>query len=100
MGTRYSGENQLNTDGGDRTDEVRVSFDHLFPKMSRHGVYIVEDMHGPNDFTRYAHEIADLLSAKQFAADEMFARMTYAVHFYESMVVFERGHSQPYKMAV
>jgi hypothetical protein len=108
-------------DGGHRSGAIRTSFDFLYPQLGRHGVYIVEDTHtqygdfscvqangeiglvvqdGPS-FLTTAKEMTDALNVR-YIQDKVtfprdFVQNTRSIHFYESMVVFERGRSPVYK---
>jgi hypothetical protein len=115
-------------DGSHTAKDVRLSFDFLYPKLGRHGVYLVEDTHtqyrnapqyltaegvalwGPVEveqppgltFLEYAKNLTDALNLRYFSDwqpnfDNDFIRNTRSVHFYESVVVFERGRSPVYK---
>lgn len=102
-------------DGSKIQDEVLIAFQTLYPSLSPQGVYICEDAY--TSFVPYAHgvklggdrfapplhdhayTIAKMLSVDTaqrwtgvpFLPPIQYARMTKAVSFYDSMVVFERG---------
>lgn len=70
-----------------------ASFDFLYPKMSKHGVYLVEDLHAEASMTflQRAKELSDELQYTSSPKMTDFAMHTVSMHFYESIVVFERG---------
>lgn len=96
-------------DGSHRMDDVWNSFQYLYPKMPKNGVYMVEDMHtayspewgggvnAPDSFINRCKQLIDELNAptttyrvKDVTVTE-FAKNTVSMSFYESIVVFERG---------
>jgi hypothetical protein len=94
-------------DGSHEPSDMKATFEYLYPLMGRNGVYVVEDTHTqqPGDegsFLEYAKGLTDALNSRYWPGwnPEMvndFVRNTRSVHFYESMVVFERGRSPVYK---
>lgn len=93
-------------DGSHIMHHMRASFDFLYPRLTKAGVYIMEDVHTaywdeyggglgkPASVVEYAKELVDRLNADHsrgaLEADR-FTRETLAVAFYDSMIVFERG---------
>ncbi|WP_167880369.1 class I SAM-dependent methyltransferase [Nocardioides guangzhouensis] len=94
-------------DGGHRMGQQIATFEEIYPHLSEDGVFLVEDVHTsywpgfgggyrkPDTFMEYAKGLTDQLNAwhsreEGFAVDE-FTRTTKSVHFYDSIVVFERG---------
>lgn len=93
-------------DGSHIMSHIHASFAHLYPRMSPTGVYMVEDLH-----TAYAEDYEGGLGRKSSfiekckgLIDELnadytgeslkptpFTRSTLSMHFYDSVVVFERG---------
>lgn len=49
-------------DGSHGLGDQIVSFEELFPHLRAGGVYICEDIHGPNNFFAYAHKLTDILN--------------------------------------
>jgi hypothetical protein len=96
-----------------RRDQI-ATFEHLYPRQSARGVYLVEDCHakypkrrrtGPVSdphFVEYAKDRIDELYASYGLGAPMseFTRTTAAIVFYDSIVAFERapqGRRQPIK---
>lgn len=86
-------------DGSHSARETQVSFDTLYPRMSKNGIYLIEDLHEPmhSSFVKWAKDRTDDLSAYRFGGDPAFATTTRSIHFYESIIVFERGRAAPYR---
>ncbi len=107
-------------DGSHVMSHVEASFRYLYPRMARDGVYVVEDLQAaywpeyggglgaPGTFIETAKGLIDALNADSaFAAglthrdprngpvDAMppteFTSTTLSMHFYDSMIAFERG---------
>jgi len=91
-------------DGSHRSEDIKATFQYLYPRISKNGIYLVEDTH-----TSYWPEFGDpetsfMTSAKrmidQLNADHsrgatepnFITRHTLGISFYDSVVVFERGH--------
>ncbi len=93
-------------DGSHRMSDIRASFDILYPRLSKNGVYLVEDLHtaywpefggglgAPESFIAHAKALVDRLNADhargQVEADD-FTRQTLSICFYDSIVAFEKG---------
>lgn len=78
-------------DGSHEMNHVCASFDFLYPRISPTGVYMVEDLH-----TAYWSEYqGGYQRAGTFIevckAPTAFTQSTLSMHFYDSVVVFERG---------
>ncbi|OGA52930.1 MAG: hypothetical protein A3F74_06975 [Betaproteobacteria bacterium RIFCSPLOWO2_12_FULL_62_58] len=93
-------------DGSHIMHHMRASFDYLYPRLSKSGVYIIEDTHAayweeygggyraPQSIVEYAKALVDRLNAdhaRGVVTPDDFTRSTHSVAFYESMIVFERG---------
>jgi hypothetical protein len=93
-------------DGGHVMQHVCASFRTLYPRLSKNGVYVVEDVHTayweeyggglkrPDTFIELCKELIDELNAvhaRGVIAPTRFTRTTRSIHFYDSIVVFERG---------
>jgi hypothetical protein len=93
-------------DGSHRMDDLRTTFDFLYPRMSPDGVYIVEDLHTAywpeygggwrrqGTFIEHAKGLIDELNVEHTRgaiAPTAFSAATMSMHFYDSLVVFERG---------
>jgi len=94
-------------DGGHTMGQQIATFEELYPRMTADGVFLIEDVHTsywpnygggyrkPGTFMEYAKGLADQLNAwhsrdEDLVVDE-FTRTTRSMHFYDSIVVFERG---------
>ncbi len=93
-------------DGSHRMDDLLASFSHLYPLVSKNGVYMVEDLHTaywedfggglrePASFINHAKQLVDQLNAdhsRGAVEPDRFTRETFAISFYDSMAVFEKG---------
>jgi hypothetical protein len=93
-------------DGGHTMGQQIATFEEFYPLMSPEGVFLIEDLHTsywerfgggyrrPGTFIEYAKGLIDQLNAwhtreEGFAVDE-FTRTTRSMHFYDSIIVFER----------
>jgi hypothetical protein len=98
-------------DGGHAMRQQIVSFEELYPHLQPHGVYLCEDIHTSvapqygggyrraGTFLEYAKGLVDQLYAwysyepERFAVNA-FTRGTYALHFYDSVLVVEKRPMQ------
>ena len=93
-------------DGSHVMSHISASFTALYPKLSRNGVYFVEDLHTAywdeyegglrrnGSFIERCKELIDELNAdhaRNAMATTEFTRSTLSMHFYDSVVVFEKG---------
>jgi SAM-dependent methyltransferase len=93
-------------DGSHMMSHINATFEALYPAMSRNSVYMVEDLHTAywqeyegglrrkNSFIETCKDLIDELNADHSrgalpATD--FTRSTLSMHFYDSVVVFEKG---------
>ena len=96
-------------DGGHTTNQQITSIEHLFDAVNEGGVYIVEDTHtsywdsycdSDESFIEWAKRRADDLNAYHFREDVDLGRWATTlsgVHFYDSVVVFDkRRHAPPF----
>ncbi len=95
-------------DGSHLMSDVCTTFDWLYPQLNSTGIYMVEDMHTaywpefgggyrcPGTFIERCKDLVDELNA-DYAGEQLpptvFTRSTLSIHFYDSVVVFERGHN-------
>jgi hypothetical protein len=94
-------------DGGHTMTQQIATFEEVYPRLRENGVFLVEDVHTSywkrygggyrreGTFIEYAKALVDQLNAWHsrepgFEVDE-FTRTTRSMHFYDSVVVFERG---------
>ncbi len=93
-------------DGSHIMDDVNATFSWLYPRMSKHGIYLVEDLHTaywtefgggfrkPGTFIERCKDLIDELNAdytRGYLPETEFSVETISMHFYDSVVVFERG---------
>jgi hypothetical protein len=93
-------------DGSHQMSHVAASFEFLYPRLSKNGVYMVEDLHtayweeygggfGRTDtFIERCKRFIDELNAEHSRGAipvSEFTKSTLSIHFYDSAVVFERG---------
>jgi hypothetical protein len=93
-------------DGSHMMSHIQASFTALYPKVSRNGVYLVEDLHTAywddyegglkrkGTFIEHCKSLIDELNAdhsRGVVASTDFTRSTLSMHFYDSVVVFEKG---------
>lgn len=94
-------------DGGHRMHQQIATFEELYAHVSDEGIYLCEDMHtsywqefgggyrNPGSFVEYSKRLIDQLSAWHskdpavFAVND-FTRSTYAMHYYDSVLVIEK----------
>lgn len=93
-------------DGSHQMSDVSETFSFLYPRTALDGVYVVEDMHTAyweeyggglkreDTFIERSKGLIDELNA-DWSRDKLpptdFTRTTLSMHFYDSMVIFERG---------
>ncbi len=93
-------------DGGHTMRQQIVSFETLYSKVKDHGIYLCEDtctsywyeygggLRRANTFVEYSKKLIDNLYAWHFKSNKVevndFTRHTNAIHFYDSIVVFEK----------
>jgi hypothetical protein len=93
-------------DGGHMMDQLRITFEELYDWVVEDGVYLVEDLHTcywpayeggykrKNSFIEYCKSLVDQLNAWHSQTRELtvsnFSRNTHSIHFYDSIVVFEK----------
>lgn len=93
-------------DGGHMMDQMRITFEELYDWVKEDGVYLVEDLHTcywpayeggykrKNSFVEYCKSLVDQLNAWHSQSRELtvsgFSRNTHSIHFYDSIVVFEK----------
>ena len=96
-------------DGGHTTNQQITTIEHLFDAVNEGGVYIVEDTHtsywdsyrdSPESFIEWSKHRADDLNAYHFRGEVelgCWATQLSGVHFYDSVVVFDkRRHTPPF----
>ncbi|MFA5955098.1 methyltransferase domain-containing protein [Hyphomicrobium sp.] len=93
-------------DGSHIMRDVKASFEALYPMVDRNGVYLVEDLHTAywneyegglcrsDTFIEKCKTLIDDLNAdhtRDALKPTDFTRSTLSMHFYDSVVVFEKG---------
>jgi SAM-dependent methyltransferase len=93
-------------DGSHIMSHVCASFNFLYPKLSSSGIYMVEDLHTAywpeyegghqrqGTFIELCKQLIDQLNADHARgqpAPTEFTHSTLSMHFYDSVVAFERG---------
>jgi len=99
-------------DGGHTMGQQIATFEEVYPAVKDDGVFLIEDLHTSywpkygggyrreGTFIEYAKGLSDQLNAwhsrqpKKFAVDD-FTRTTRSMHFYDSIIVFEKGVVPP-----
>jgi cephalosporin hydroxylase len=100
-------------DGSHRMQHLLKSFEFLYPRIAKNGLYIAEDLHTcywpeygggldqPDSFVNVSKSLVDKLNADHSRGQvesDFFARNTFGISFYDSVIVFERG-TIPFKAA-
>jgi SAM-dependent methyltransferase len=93
-------------DGSHIMSHILSSFQFLYPRLAKSGVYVVEDLHTaywdefegglrkPSTFVEVCKNLIDELNADHSRGalpPTEFTKSTISLHFYDSVVVFERG---------
>ena len=93
-------------DGSHQMEHVTKTFEFLYPKLSKNGLYFVEDLHTayfaefgggldkPDTFINLSKELIDRLYAPYSSGaiePDFFSKNTLGMSFYDSVLVFERG---------
>lgn len=97
--TQVPGIDVLIDDGGHHPNEMRVTFEELFPILRPGGVYICEDIINGNPFLAYLGGLAEHLTTYQTtlpteagvaSAAGSFQQAVQAIHLYPFVAVIER----------
>ncbi len=93
-------------DGSHVMSHINASFDALYPHVERNGVYLVEDLHTAywEEYEGGLHRAGTFIEHSKGLIDELnadhtrgaltptaFTQTTHSMHFYDSIVVFEKG---------
>lgn len=93
-------------DGSHRMSDIAASFQFLYPRMDKNGVYMVEDLHTAyweefgggldksDSFINIAKFCVDRMNAdhtRGALAPDLVTRQTFGICFYDSIVCFEKG---------
>jgi hypothetical protein len=99
-------------DGSHVMSHIASTFTFFYPRMLKNGIYLVEDLHTaywdeyegglrkPTTFIEICKHLIDELNAdhsRGALSPTEFTKSTAGMHFYDSVVVFERGaHTRKY----
>jgi hypothetical protein len=93
-------------DGSHMMSHISATFQFLYPRVAKNGVYMVEDLHTaywdeyegglrkPSTFIELCKNLIDELNAdhnRGALPPTEFTNSTLSMHFYDSIAVFERG---------
>ena len=93
-------------DGSHQMNHINASFQFLYPKLPKNGVYLVEDVHTaywsefgggtdkPESFVNQAKTFIDSLNADHSRGAlpaDFITRGTFSISFYDSVIAFEKG---------
>jgi cephalosporin hydroxylase len=94
-------------DGSHRMDHIGATFEFLYPRLPKNGIYMVEDLHtayweeygggvdAPASFINKCKRFIDSLNADHSRGAVPVDAMTtgtFGISFYDSVVAFEKGH--------
>jgi SAM-dependent methyltransferase len=93
-------------DGSHVMSHIIATFNCLYPRVAKNGIYMVEDLHTaywdefegglrkPSTFIELSKNLVDELNADHTRGAlqaTQFSKSTLSMHFYDSVTVFERG---------
>lgn len=93
-------------DGSHEMGHLSTTFEYLYPQLSKNGVYLAEDLHTcfweeygggvdkQENFLSRTKPLIDALNADHSRGAipaSFFSKHTFGIHYYDSVVVFERG---------
>ena len=94
-------------DGSHVMNHIIKTFEFLYDKVSKNGIYLVEDLHTSywdeyegglrrkGTFIEYCKDKIDALNARYNDLDNYFAKTTFSMSFFDSVVVFEKMQWRP-----
>ena len=100
---KYGAPDIVLDDGSHFMKHVCASFDFLYGKLSKNGVYMVEDLHTSyidkyggglrreGTFVERCKEMIDLINARHCNLPRSFADSTFSMSIYDSIAVFEKA---------
>ena len=95
-------------DGSHIMAHVQSTFDFLYPKITKNGLYAIEDLHTaywpefggginePGTFINTSKNLIDKLNANHTRGaiqEDFFSKNTFGISYYDSVIIFERGTS-------
>ena len=107
--TKYPRVDVFLDDGGHTMNQQIVTFQQMFPHVQNNGIYMCEDCHTsywekyggglnhPDTFIEFSKKIIDMLNAtvsKGALQPNYFTESIDGIHFYKSMVIFEKFDQQ------
>lgn len=93
-------------DGSHVMDHINKSFEYLYPKLTKNGLYMIEDLHtaywveygggidNPQSFINISKHFIDQLNAGHSRGQilpDFISKNTFSISYYDSIIVFERG---------
>jgi hypothetical protein len=93
-------------DGSHQMNHINATFQFLYPKLPKNGIYMVEDLHTAyweeyggglqkeNSFVNQAKKFIDSLNADHSRGTvpvDFITRGTFSISFYDSIIAFEKG---------
>ena len=99
-------------DGSHVMEYIKATFSFLYPNLSKNGIYMVEDLHtaywnefgggvrSSSSFIEFAKDCVDQLNIQHTRGKldpTPISKSTQSIHFYDSMVVFEKAIQFPKK---
>lgn len=93
-------------DGSHMMTDISSSFEYLYPRLDKNGIYMIEDLHTAywgeyegglgeqRSFVEKCKGLIDELNAEHSRGSvpiSEFTQITRSMHFYDSIAVFERG---------
>ncbi|MDR7334639.1 class I SAM-dependent methyltransferase [Roseateles asaccharophilus] len=93
-------------DGSHKMNHLVATFEFLYPRIAKNGLYIAEDLHTcywpeygggvnePGSFVNVSKSLVDKLNADHSRGAieaDFVARNTFGISFYDSVIVYERG---------
>lgn len=94
-------------DGSHQQNDILNTFEYLYPKMHKNGVYMIEDLHTsywpeyggnlnhPGSFVEYTKKNIDKLNAVHWRQDyhkDSFTEETLSISCYDSIICYEKGN--------
>lgn len=93
-------------DGGHHMSQLKTTFQEMFPELSSHGVYFIEDLHtcyweeyggglgNPDNFIEYSKKMIDNLNAwhsrDPHLSINQFTTSVFSMSYYDSVLVIEK----------
>ena len=100
--SKYGTPDIILDDGSHVMSDIKATFEFMYDKLSKNGVYFVEDLctaywnshegglKKEGGFIELSKELVDSLNARHSGLPLDFAETTFSICFYDSIVVFEK----------